>query len=32
MLREQLVELEDHAHHIEHYLEDDTLVTEAAMQ
>jgi len=32
MLREQLIELEDQAHHIEHYLEDDTLVTEAAMQ
>jgi len=26
MLREQLVELEDFAHEIEHYLEDDTLV------
>ncbi|WP_018256524.1 DNA starvation/stationary phase protection protein DpsA [Halomicrobium katesii] len=32
MLREQLVELEDAVHHIEHYLEDDTLVTESAMQ
>jgi len=32
MLREQLIDLEDHAHHIEHYLEDDTLVTEAAME
>ena len=30
MLREQLAELEDHAHHFDHYLEDDTLVTESA--
>ncbi|MFC3477838.1 DNA starvation/stationary phase protection protein DpsA [Halobacterium litoreum] len=26
MLRENLVEVEDDAHHVEHYLEDDTLV------
>jgi DNA-binding ferritin-like protein len=32
MLREQLLDLEDHAHHIEHYLENDTLVTAAAME
>jgi len=32
MLREQLLELEDQVHHIEHYLEDDTLVTESAME
>jgi DNA-binding ferritin-like protein len=31
MLREQLEDLEEHAHVIDHYLEDDTLVTEAAM-
>jgi DNA-binding ferritin-like protein len=30
LLREQLPELEDHAHHIEHYLEDDTLVLDSA--
>ena len=30
MLREQLVTIEEHAHHIEHYLEDDTLVLESA--
>ncbi|WP_251328644.1 DNA starvation/stationary phase protection protein DpsA [Haloplanus pelagicus] len=30
MLREQLVTLEEHAHHLEHYLEDDTLVLDAA--
>jgi DNA-binding ferritin-like protein len=30
ILREQLVDLEEHAHHIEHYLEDDTLVLDAA--
>ncbi|MHC3437185.1 DNA starvation/stationary phase protection protein DpsA [Natrialbaceae archaeon A-gly3] len=30
MLREQLVELEEHAHVIDHYLEDDTLVLEEA--
>jgi DNA-binding ferritin-like protein len=32
MLREQLETLEEHAHHIEHYLEDDTLVVESATQ
>jgi DNA-binding ferritin-like protein len=31
MLRQILVETEEDAHHIEHYLEDDTLVTDAAM-
>jgi starvation-inducible DNA-binding protein len=31
MLREQLETLEDDAHHFDHYLEDDTLVTDAAM-
>ncbi len=30
ILREQVVTLEEHAHHIEHYLEDDTLVLESA--
>ena len=30
MLREQLEGIEGHAHHIEHYLEDDTLVVESA--
>lgn len=30
MLREQLVDLEEHAHIIDHYLEDDTLVLESA--
>jgi len=30
MLREHLETLEDHAHHFDHYLEDDTLVTESA--
>jgi starvation-inducible DNA-binding protein len=32
LLREGLVELEDDAHHIEHYLEDDTLVTQGSME
>jgi DNA-binding ferritin-like protein len=32
ILREILVETEDHAHHIEHYLEDDTLVFDGAMK
>lgn len=32
ILREILVEVEDDAHHIEHYLEDDTLVFEGAME
>jgi starvation-inducible DNA-binding protein len=31
IIREILVETEDDAHHIEHYLEDDTLVTEGTM-
>ncbi|GGN89018.1 MULTISPECIES: DNA starvation/stationary phase protection protein DpsA [Haloarcula] len=31
ILREILVETEEDAHHIEHYLEDDTLVVEGAM-
>jgi DNA-binding ferritin-like protein len=30
MLREQLETIEEHAHHVEHYLEDDTLVLESA--
>jgi DNA-binding ferritin-like protein len=30
MLREQLETIEEHTHHVEHYLEDDTLVLEAA--
>ncbi|WP_396612133.1 DNA starvation/stationary phase protection protein DpsA [Haloferax sp. S1W] len=30
MLREQLIEIEEHAHVIDHYLEDDTLVLESA--
>jgi DNA-binding ferritin-like protein len=30
MLREQLIDLEEHAHVIDHYLEDDTLVLESA--
>ncbi len=30
ILREQLVTIEEHAHHLEHYLEDDTLVLESA--
>ncbi|WP_248896469.1 DNA starvation/stationary phase protection protein DpsA [Haloplanus halobius] len=30
LLREQLLTLEDHAHHLEHYLEDDTLVLDSA--
>ncbi|MCH7660229.1 MAG: DNA starvation/stationary phase protection protein [Euryarchaeota archaeon] len=32
ILREILVEVEDDAHHIEHYLEDDTLVVSDAME
>jgi DNA-binding ferritin-like protein len=32
ILRGILVEVEDDAHHIEHYLESDTLVTEGSMQ
>ncbi|WP_138006381.1 DNA starvation/stationary phase protection protein DpsA [Halalkalirubrum salinum] len=31
ILREQIETIEEHAHHIAHYLEDDTLVTESAM-
>ncbi|WP_254837702.1 DNA starvation/stationary phase protection protein DpsA [Natronomonas marina] len=30
ILRDELETLEDHAHHLEHYLEDDTLVLESA--
>jgi len=30
MLRDQLETIEEHTHHIEHYLEDDTLVLESA--
>jgi starvation-inducible DNA-binding protein len=30
MLREQLETIEEHAHHVEHYLEDDTLVLDSA--
>lgn len=30
MLRQQLIEIEENAHHIEHYLEDDTLVLDSA--
>jgi DNA-binding ferritin-like protein len=30
LLRQQLLTLEEHAHHLEHYLEDDTLVLESA--
>jgi DNA-binding ferritin-like protein len=32
ILREILVETEEDAHHIEHYLDDDTLVTEGSVQ
>ena len=32
ILREILVEVEDDAHHVEHYLENDTLVAETAQQ
>jgi starvation-inducible DNA-binding protein len=32
LLRQQLVTLEEHAHHLEHYLEDDTLVLDSATQ
>jgi len=32
MLRQNLVEMEEHAHHIEHYLEDDSLVLDSATQ
>ncbi|MFC7058840.1 DNA starvation/stationary phase protection protein DpsA [Halovenus salina] len=30
MLREQLETIEEHTHHVEHYLEDDTLVLDSA--
>ncbi|MFD1635016.1 DNA starvation/stationary phase protection protein DpsA [Haloplanus ruber] len=30
LLRQQLLTLEEHAHHLEHYLEDDTLVLDSA--
>jgi DNA-binding ferritin-like protein len=32
VLREGLGDVEEHAHHFEHYLEDDSLVTESALQ
>jgi len=32
ILRQILVEVEEDAHHVEHYLEDDTLVTSGAME
>ncbi|WP_336135844.1 DNA starvation/stationary phase protection protein DpsA [Natronomonas amylolytica] len=32
LLRETLETVEEHAHHLEHYLEDDTLVLESATQ
>ena len=32
ILRDILVEVEEHAHHIEHYLEADTLVTEGSLR
>jgi DNA-binding ferritin-like protein len=32
LIRENLINVEDAAHHIEHYLEDDTLVLESATQ
>ena len=32
LLRQQLLQLEDDAHHLEHYLEDDTLVLDSATQ
>ena len=31
LLRQHLLTVEDHAHHLEHYLEDDTLVSEATL-
>jgi bacterioferritin (cytochrome b1) len=30
LIRDELETLEDHAHHLEHYLEDDTLVLDEA--
>jgi DNA-binding ferritin-like protein len=32
LLRENLIHVEEDAHHVEHYLEDDTLVTSGAME
>ncbi|MFC6771984.1 ferritin-like domain-containing protein, partial [Halorubrum pallidum] len=32
LLREILEDVEEHGHHVEHYLEDDTLVTEGALE
>lgn len=32
ILREQLETLEEHTHHVEHYLEDDTLVFDGALE
>jgi len=32
MLRENLIDVEEAAHHVEHYLEDDTLVLDSATQ
>jgi DNA-binding ferritin-like protein len=32
LIRENLIEVEEDAHHIEHYLEDDTLVLDSATQ
>ncbi|PSQ61270.1 MAG: DNA starvation/stationary phase protection protein [Halobacteriales archaeon SW_8_66_22] len=32
ILRQILVQVEEDAHHVEHYLEDDTLVTESALR
>ena len=32
LLRDILADVEEHGHHIEHYLEDDTLVTQASLE
>ena len=32
VFREVLEDVEEHGHHIEHYLEDDTLVTQASLE
>jgi len=32
LLREILMDVEEHGHHLEHYLEDDTLVTQATLE
>ncbi|MFC7115419.1 DNA starvation/stationary phase protection protein DpsA [Natronoarchaeum sp. GCM10025703] len=32
LLRDVLIDVEEHGHHLEHYLEDDTLVTEGTME